>query len=68
MGKQIIYTEAPKKPRIAKLAWSRLVKQHGEPQEMYYDHLKCGWVGVYRGILLTSTYEDEHFVGDSELQ
>lgn len=47
MGRRAEYTEPPKKPRIAKVAWEYFFKKYGPPKLLYFDDADGYWVGRY---------------------
>lgn len=48
MGRRIEYTEPPRKPRIAKMAWDYFCRKYGTPQMLYFDDADGYWIGTYK--------------------
>jgi len=48
LGKLISFSSAPKRPRAAKVAWSKFEKRYGSaPPRMVYDIYQREWVAEY---------------------
>jgi len=68
MGKQMIFTEPPKKPRNAKLAWSFLSEKHGTPSQLFFDSKTREWVGVYLVVQGAACSESRQVIHEGDLQ
>lgn len=47
MGRRVVYTKPPRRPRMACLAWDYFYKERGAPLELYFDGTDGYWVGMY---------------------
>ena len=58
MGKRIIYTNKPKSPRAAKVAWTHIEDECGAPRELWFDSTKGEWVALYESKEIRIPAED----------
>lgn len=47
MGKRIVYTTTPRRPRAAKIAWN-LFSKKGEIESLYFDASHGNWIAKFK--------------------